>query len=91
MRVGTVASPPRWKPENCSWGPQKHPQDRSTPLLKPLFWHAKHAQNAPAKFVPDTIGLKDFLDYALAKGAVWFAKRIDIANWWLAHHEEFKP
>ena len=23
-------------------------------------------------------GLKDFLDYALAKGAVWFAKRIDI-------------
>jgi len=36
-------------------------------------------------------GLKDFLDYALAKGAVWFAKRIDIANWWLEHHEDFKP
>jgi peptidoglycan/xylan/chitin deacetylase (PgdA/CDA1 family) len=36
-------------------------------------------------------GLKDFLDYALGKGDVWFAKRIDIANWWLAHHEEFKP
>jgi hypothetical protein len=36
-------------------------------------------------------GLKDFLDYALAKGDVWFAKRIDIANWWIEHHEEFKP
>jgi len=34
-------------------------------------------------------GLKDFLDYALDKGDVWFAKRIDIAHWWLAHHEEF--
>jgi hypothetical protein len=38
-----------------SWGPQKHLQDRRTTFLKPLFWHAKHAQNAPAKFVPDTI------------------------------------
>ena len=34
-------------------------------------------------------GLKDFLDYALDKGDVWFAKRIDIAHWWLEHHEEF--
>ena len=34
-------------------------------------------------------GLKDFLDYALTKGGVWFAKRIDIAHWWLAHYEEF--
>jgi len=34
---------------------------------------------------------KEFLDYALAKGAVWFAKRIDIAHWWLEHHEAFKP
>ena len=34
-------------------------------------------------------GLKDFLDYALDKGDVWFAKRIDIAHWRLEHHEEF--
>jgi hypothetical protein len=34
-------------------------------------------------------GLKDFLDYALDKGDVWFATRIDIAHWWLEHHEEF--
>ena len=31
------------------------------------------------------------LNYALDKGGVWFARRIDIAEWWLAHHEEFKP
>jgi hypothetical protein len=35
-------------------------------------------------------GLQDFLDYALAKGDVWFAKRIDIAHWWIEHHEAFK-
>ena len=36
-------------------------------------------------------GLKEFIEYALDKGDVWFAKRLDIANWWLEHHEEFKP
>ena len=35
--------------------------------------------------------LRGFLEYALDKGGVWFARRIDIANWRLAHHEEFKP
>ena len=35
-------------------------------------------------------GLRDFLEYALDKGDVWFARRIDIANWWLTHHEEFE-
>lgn len=33
--------------------------------------------------------LKDFIEYALAKGGVWFARRIDIARWWIAHHEEW--
>jgi peptidoglycan/xylan/chitin deacetylase (PgdA/CDA1 family) len=35
--------------------------------------------------------LRAFIDYALEKGDVWFARKVDIANWWLAHHEEFKP
>ena len=35
-------------------------------------------------------GLRDFLEYALDRGSVWFARRIDIAEWWLAHHEEFE-
>ena len=26
----------------------------------------------------------------VAKGDVWFAPRIDIANWWLEHHEDFE-
>ncbi len=33
--------------------------------------------------------LKDFIEYAQRKGRVWFAKRIDIAHWWNAHHKEF--
>ena len=40
----------------CSGGPEKCPQDGRIALLKPLFWHAKHAQNVRAKFVPDSIG-----------------------------------
>ena len=35
-------------------------------------------------------GLRDFVEYALGKGDVWFTRRIDIARWWLAHHEEFE-
>ena len=27
---------------------------------------------------------------SLGLGDVWFARRIDIARWWLAHHEEFE-
>ncbi len=34
--------------------------------------------------------LRDFIEYALGKGKVWFAKRVDIANWWLTHHAEFE-
>ncbi len=37
-----------------------------------------------------TSALREFIEHALAKGDVWFARRIDIANWWLEHHEEFE-
>ena len=33
--------------------------------------------------------LREFLDYARSKDRVWFTRRIDIANWWHAHHPEF--
>ena len=33
--------------------------------------------------------LREFIDYALSKEKVWFARRIDIAEWWHAHHSEF--
>jgi peptidoglycan/xylan/chitin deacetylase (PgdA/CDA1 family) len=36
-----------------------------------------------------TSGLREFIEYALAKGHVWFTRRIDIARWWLEHHEQF--
>jgi peptidoglycan/xylan/chitin deacetylase (PgdA/CDA1 family) len=34
--------------------------------------------------------LKEFIQYAQQKGGVWFARRIDIAEWWLEHHESFE-
>ena len=34
--------------------------------------------------------LRDFIEYALEKGQVWFARRLDIANWWIERHEEFE-
>ena len=36
-----------------------------------------------------TSGLREFIEYALSKGNVWFTRRIDIARWWLDHHQEF--
>jgi peptidoglycan/xylan/chitin deacetylase (PgdA/CDA1 family) len=33
--------------------------------------------------------LREFIEYAMAKGDTWFCRRIDIAEWWDAHHEEF--
>ncbi len=37
-----------------------------------------------------TSALREFIEYALEKGDVWFAPRIDIARWWIEHHEEFE-
>ena len=33
--------------------------------------------------------LAEFIDYALDRGQVWMAHRIEIARWWRAHHESF--
>jgi peptidoglycan/xylan/chitin deacetylase (PgdA/CDA1 family) len=33
--------------------------------------------------------LREFIEYAQRKGKVWFARRIDIADWWKEHHAEF--
>lgn len=33
--------------------------------------------------------LKDFIQYAQQKGDVWFARRQDIAHWWLNNHSSF--
>lgn len=34
--------------------------------------------------------LRQFIEHALGKGDVWFARRVDIARWWLDHHHEFE-
>ncbi|MFQ5427205.1 MAG: polysaccharide deacetylase family protein, partial [Gaiellales bacterium] len=36
-----------------------------------------------------TSGLREFIRYAQGCGDVWFARRIDIARWWLDHHQDF--
>jgi peptidoglycan/xylan/chitin deacetylase (PgdA/CDA1 family) len=36
-----------------------------------------------------TAALRDFIDHALGRGEVWFARRIDIAEHWWDHQEEF--
>jgi peptidoglycan/xylan/chitin deacetylase (PgdA/CDA1 family) len=33
--------------------------------------------------------LREFLEYVQKKGGTWFARRIDIANWWNEHQAEF--
>jgi peptidoglycan/xylan/chitin deacetylase (PgdA/CDA1 family) len=33
--------------------------------------------------------LQEFFDYVRGKDKVWFARRVDIANWWRDHHLEF--
>ena len=34
--------------------------------------------------------IREFIEHGLAKGDVWFARRADIARWWLDHHLEFE-
>lgn len=34
--------------------------------------------------------LRDFIEYCLGKGDVWFARRIDIANLWLRESDDFE-
>ncbi|MCY4088284.1 MAG: polysaccharide deacetylase family protein [Actinomycetia bacterium] len=34
--------------------------------------------------------LRELIEYALSLGDVWITRRIDIANWWLEHHETFE-
>lgn len=36
-----------------------------------------------------TSALREFVEHALEKGDVWFARRLDIAQWWLANQEQF--
>jgi peptidoglycan/xylan/chitin deacetylase (PgdA/CDA1 family) len=37
-----------------------------------------------------TSGLRQLIEHGLELGDVWFARRIDIARWWLDHHHEWE-
>ncbi|MBM3597414.1 MAG: allantoinase [Alphaproteobacteria bacterium] len=54
------------------------------PKMMSVGLHARHI-GQPGR----ASALREFIDYAQAKGKVWFARRIDIAQWWQAHHHEF--
>ncbi len=34
--------------------------------------------------------IREFIEHGLEKGDVWFARRGDIARWWMDHHHEFE-
>jgi peptidoglycan/xylan/chitin deacetylase (PgdA/CDA1 family) len=59
--------------------------ERGYPKMMSIGLHPRWAGQAGR-----TSALREFIEYALEKGDVWFARRIDIAKWWLEHHEEFK-
>jgi peptidoglycan/xylan/chitin deacetylase (PgdA/CDA1 family) len=64
---------------DCLWEEgESHPRMMSIGLHPRLVGQASRAG-----------ALAEFLDYALNKGGVWFARRIDIAEWWNEHHLEF--
>ena len=62
-----------------------------------LFVSREGAERFLAEILADGPGWKAartgalgrFIEYALGKGDVWFARRIDIAEWWLAHRSEW--
>ena len=33
--------------------------------------------------------LREFIEYAMEKGDVWFVRRIDVAHWWNEHSDSF--
>ena len=34
--------------------------------------------------------LRDFIEYGLGKGDVWFTTRLEVAEWWIEHFDEFE-
>jgi len=59
--------------------------ERGYPKMMSIGLHPRLAGHAGR-----TSALREFIEYALAKGGVWFARRVDIARWWLEHHQEFE-
>jgi peptidoglycan/xylan/chitin deacetylase (PgdA/CDA1 family) len=58
--------------------------DRGFPKMMSIGLHPRWIGQAGR-----TSGLREFIEHALANGG-WFARRDEIARWWLDHHEEFE-
>ncbi len=56
-------------------------ESRSTPRMMSVGLHLRFA-GRPGR----VLALERFLQYAGSFPTVWFARRIDIARWWLKHH-----
>lgn len=57
---------------------------RGTPKMMSIGLHPRLVGQAAR-----THALREFIEHARAKGAVWFARRGDIAQWWIDHSEAF--
>lgn len=72
--------------DNCKRGIQYLWEEGAThPRMMSIGLHPRWVGQAGR-----THALREIIEYALELGDVWFARRIDIARWWLQHHETFK-
>ena len=55
-----------------------------TPKMMTIGLHPRWAGQANR-----TSAIRQFIEYAQGLGDVWFARRVDIAKWWLEKHESF--
>jgi peptidoglycan/xylan/chitin deacetylase (PgdA/CDA1 family) len=58
--------------------------DRGTPRMMSVGLHPRLVGQAAR-----ISALREFLDHAVSRGKVWVARRTEIAEWWLANHENF--
>lgn len=58
--------------------------ERGTPKMMSIGLHPRLVGQAGR-----VSALRQFIEHAQKAGGVWFARRIDIARWWLHYHEEF--
>ncbi len=60
-----------------------HAEGRTHPKMMTVALHMRHI-GRPA----GAAAIEEFIRYARGSSRVWFARRIDIARWWLEHYSE---
>ena len=72
--------------ENCRRGIQYLWEEGAThPRMMSIGLHPRWVGQAGR-----TSALREIIDYAFDLGNVWFARRVDIARWWMDHHASFR-